>query len=64
MRYLMNLALLQAGYNITVIPLVVRADYIRALQDTNNNNFEPFINFIFEMVYEAQKEYLKIIERF
>lgn len=63
-RLLMNLALLQAGYNITVIPPVVRADYIRALQDANNNNFEPFINFISEMVYEAQKEYLKIIERF
>lgn len=63
-RLLMNLALLQAGYNITIIPPVVRADYIRALQETNRNNFEPFINFISEMVYEAQKEYLKIIERF
>lgn len=63
-RLLMNLVLLQAEYNITVIPPVVRADYIRALQDTNRNNFEPFINFISEMVYEAQKEYLKIIERF
>ncbi len=62
-RLLMNLALLQAGYNITVIPPVVRADYIRALQDSNRNNFQPFINFISEMVYEAQKEYLRIIER-
>lgn len=62
-RLLMNLALLQSGYNITIIPPVVRADYIRALQDTNHNNFEPFINFISEMVYEAQKEYLRIIGR-
>ena len=62
-RLLMNLALLQAGYNITIIPPIVRADYIRALQESNHNNFEPFINFISEMVLESQKEYLKIIER-
>ena len=62
-RLLMNLALLQAGYNITIIPPVARADYIRALQDSNYNNFVPFINFISEMVLESQKEYLRIIER-
>lgn len=62
-RLLMNLALLQAGYNITIIPPVVRADYIRALQDSNHNNFIPFINFISEMVLESQKEYLRIVER-
>ncbi len=62
-RLLMNLALLQSGYNITVIPPVVRADYIRALQASNHNDFEPFINFISEMVLDAQKEYLKIIEK-
>ena len=62
-RLIMNLALLQAGYNITIIPPVVRADYIRALQDSNHNNFQPFINFISEMVLEAQKEYLRIIKR-
>lgn len=62
-RLLMNLVLLQAGYNITVIPPVVRADYIRALQESNHENFTPFVNFISEMVLEAQKEYLKIIEK-
>jgi len=64
-RLLMNLALLQAGYNIVIIPPVVRKDYIYALQDAQiNNNPQPFINFISEMVLESQKEYLKIIERF
>jgi len=63
-RLLMNLALLQNGYNIVTIPPVVRMDYIRALQETNKGNFEPFINFISEMTLEAQKEYLKIISRF
>lgn len=62
-RLLMNLALLQSGYNITVIPPIVRADYIRALQASNHENFTPFVNFISEMVFEAQKEYLRIIER-
>ena len=63
-RLLMNLALLQAGYNITIIPPFVRNDYITALQEAQiNNNKEPFVNFISEMVLESQKEYLKIIER-
>lgn len=62
-RLLMNLALLQTGYNITIIPPAVRADYIRAIQETNHDNFTPFINFVSEMVLESQKEYLRIIER-
>ena len=63
-RLLMNLALLQSGYNIVSIPPVVRSDYRRAIQESNKNNFTPFINFISEMTLEAQKEYLKIIQRF
>ena len=62
-RLLMNLALLQSGYNIKIIPLTTRADYIKALQDSSKNNFSPFVNSISEMVLESQKEYLKIIER-
>ena len=62
-RLIMNLVLLQGGYSITIIPPVVRADYIRALQDSNHNNYQPFINFVSEMVLESQKEYLRIIER-
>ena len=62
-RLIMNLALLQAGYNIITIPPVVRNDYICTLQEAQlNNNIQPFINFISEMVLEAQKEYLRIIE--
>lgn len=63
-RLLMNLALLQSGYNIAIIPPIVRNDYISALQEAQiNKNKEPFINFISEMVLESQKEYLRIIER-
>ncbi len=60
-RLLMNLALLQAGYNITIIPPVVRSDYIRALQDSNKKNYKSFVDFISEMVLESQKEYLRLI---
>lgn len=63
-RLLMNLALLQTGYNIITIPPVVRNDYICALQEAQiNNNIQPFYNFISEMVLESQKEYLRIIEK-
>ena len=63
-RLIMNLALLQAGYNIITIPPVVRNDYIFGLQEAQlKNNIQPFTNFISEMVLEAQKEYLRIIER-
>lgn len=50
----MNSALLQRGYNIVVIPPVVRADYISALQETNKGNNTDF-NSISEMVLESQK---------
>ncbi len=62
-RLLMNLALLQAGYNVTIIPPVVQTDYIMALQESSENDMAPFVNFISEMVLESQKEYLKIVER-
>lgn len=62
-RLLMNLALLQTGDNITIIPPAVRADYIRVLQHSNHNDFKPFVNFISEMVHESQKEYLRIVKR-
>ena len=42
----------------------MRNDYIFGLQEAQlKNNIQPFTNFISEMVLEAQKEYLRIIER-
>lgn len=62
-RLLMNLALLQADYGITPIPPVVRADYIAALKQAQvTQNTEPFVNFISAMVYEAHKEYLRLVQ--
>ena len=62
-RLLLNLILLQQGFNITIIPPVLRMDYIRTIQETNKGNYIPFYNFISEMVLESQKEYLKIIKK-
>lgn len=53
-RLLMNLALLQAGYNITIIPPVVRREYITKLNNFDKNNCKDFVNFISEMVLESQ----------
>jgi Fic family protein len=60
-RLLMNLALLQAGYEITIIPPVVRNDYIDALKASNKGNDTPFINLISNMAYESQQDYLRLI---
>ncbi len=60
-RLLMNLALLQSGYEITIIPPVVRNDYIDALKATNKGNNTPFTNLVSSMVYESQKDYLRLI---
>ncbi|OGS18244.1 MAG: cell filamentation protein Fic [Elusimicrobia bacterium RIFOXYA2_FULL_50_26] len=61
-RLLLNLALLQAGYAITIIPPVLRRDYIAALQKANKGNNTPFVDFISNMVYESQREYIRLME--
>lgn len=61
-RLLMNLALLQSGYVITIIPPIMRSAYISAIQKANKNNVTPFLHFISEMVYESSKEYLRLIK--
>jgi len=63
-RLLMNLALLQYGYPITIIPPVLRNDYITAIKQTQTETKDntPFINFISCMVYESQKDYVRLLE--
>lgn len=61
-RLLMNLALLQSGYPITIIPPIIRGDYISALRDSNKGDNKPFIDLISCCVWESQKEYLRLIE--
>jgi Fic family protein len=61
-RLLMNLALLQESYVITLIPPILRAEYINTLKDYNKGKTKAFINFISAMVYESQKDYLRLLE--
>ena len=62
-RLLMNLALLQTGYVITIIPPVLRSEYINALKkaQTGTKDSQPFINFISSMVYESMKDYKRLL---
>ena len=62
-RLLMNLLLMKAGYSITIIPPIYRADYISAAYQGNKGKDEPFINLLSSMVYESQKEYLRLLKK-
>ena len=61
-RLLMNLALLQAGYVITIIPPVLRREYLDCLKVSTWGDNKPFISLIVAMVYESQKDYLRILQ--
>lgn len=61
-RLLMNLALLQEGYVITIVPPVLRGEYTATLREYNKGKTKAFINFVSAMVYESQKDYLRLLE--
>jgi Fic family protein len=60
-RLLMNLLLMRAGYSITIIPPIYRADYIKCAYEGNKDNHTEFIYLLSSMVYESQKEYLGLL---
>jgi Fic family protein len=64
-RLILNLALIQAGYVITIIPPVLRAEYIALVKrsQTGKRNDLDFINFISCMVYESTKDYLRLLKK-
>jgi Fic family protein len=57
-RLLMNLVLLQAGH-ITIIPPILRRDYINALEKAHTDPSD-FMHFIAECVLESQKDYVRL----
>lgn len=59
-RLLMNLALIQDGYPITIIPPVLRPDYIRTLEKSHVDKSE-FIEFIAEQVLQTQRDYIRLL---
>ncbi len=63
-RLLTNLALLQAGYSVIIIPPIMRGDYIYSIKEAQTNGKqEMFLNFLSEMVLESMKDYLSIVKR-
>ncbi len=65
-RLAMNLALIQKGYPVTVIPPIRRAEYIRALEREHLKRLkreeDSFEHFIAECVEQALIEYLRLFE--
>ncbi|MBS0615597.1 MAG: Fic family protein [Verrucomicrobia bacterium] len=58
-RLLMNLILLQEGYNLAIIPPILRREYIDSLEEAHVSD-QNFIHFIARMVRETQKDYLRL----
>lgn len=61
-RLIMNLALIQDGYQLAIIPPMLRSEYydnIRRYQ--NHGKSESFCDFIAERVYETQKEIMRLL---
>lgn len=58
-RLLMNLLLLQSGYNIAIIPFILRHEYYAVLEKAHTDDTD-FIIFIARAVKETQKDYLRL----
>ena len=58
-RLLMNLILLQEGFTITIIPPVVRPEYLQTLEKAHTSD-NSFIELIARMVRETQKDFLRL----
>lgn len=74
-RLLMNLILLQSGYNIAIIPPVLRSQYIQSLESAHKYVLDiprqardervikddtDFVNLVAQCVKETQKDYLRL----
>jgi Fic family protein len=62
-RLLMNVGLMQTGYVMSIIPPVLRNDYLTSLRlaQTGQKDQRRFINFITNVVYESTKDYLRLL---
>ncbi len=59
-RLIMNLALIQKGYMIAIIPPVLRNDYIMCLEEAHTNDKE-FVKFICDRVVESEEEIMRLL---
>ncbi len=60
-RLLMNLILMRDGFNIAIIPPVMRGEYIASLEKAHTDD-SVFIELIARMVRETQKDYLRLFK--
>ncbi len=58
-RLLMNLILLQEGYEIALIPPMLRTQYIQALEKAHTDD-EDFLLFIAKAAKETQQDYMRL----
>jgi hypothetical protein len=56
----MNTVLIQDGYMMAVIPLVLRQEYISFL-DRAHTDDRPFMDFITERVLETEKKVIRLL---
>lgn len=61
-RLLMNLELMKAGFQVTILKAERRMDYYRALAQADEGNYQPITHFIAEAVKETMERTLNIIE--
>ena len=61
-RLMMNLVLLQAGYPVTIIPPVLRREYLDTLNKIHKGDLRPFNKFIAGCCHESAKEYFRLLE--
>lgn len=60
-RIIANLILMQAGYPLVIIPMVLRQKYIESLHSKTGSE-EIFLKFFQETTLENMKDYLRMIE--
>jgi len=60
-RLLMNLVLLKNNFPVTIIPPILRLEYIQLIEKTHTND-KLFIEFIAERVKNAQLEYINLLK--
>lgn len=61
-RLIMNLALIQKGYQPVIVPMIYKQEYnanIRMYQ--NKGDAKPFVDFIAEQEFEAEKEIMRLL---
>ncbi len=60
-RLLMNIFLMQYGFPMTIIQVLDRQKYYRALRDADNNNYKPLCSFIAQAVLRSLNIYLNVL---